>query len=246
MRETRYWQKDNTQGGFWSKCKDQGLSAEQANDGRVLHKYTKPFPGQRWQYKTESLFGLIESCWIDNGMYGEFLKIGLQNSNGVDVLSLPVWKDKVNGRLSVDFRGFAKKVGKVSADSPITLSTLMDTKNPYSWKDPSGKDHTSIPVYILINQGGEFVSSSFEWKDGKYIGVPEVESANVGAKTYYDSTKQNDFFIDIVNKFIHESKGAFEERKNSRGMTPAEQSQEPQTVAVTASAATDDDDDLPW
>jgi hypothetical protein len=246
MRDTRYWKKDNTQGGYWSKCRDQSLNDEQAGDGRVLHKYTKPFPGERWQYKTENLFGNIESIWIDNGQYGEDLKIGLQHEQGVDVLRIPVWRDKSNGKLNTDFKGFAKKIPNISVHSPITLSTWINTKGARTWKDPQGNEHTNIPIYITMQQGGANVASAFEWKDGKYVGIPDAESAKIGDKTYFDYTKQNDFFLDLVNGFISESMEIFESRIASRSSTPAEQEkQEAKNIPVTASVA-DDDDDMPW
>jgi len=246
MRDTRYWKKDNAKGGYWSKCRDQ-ISNEQANDGRVLHKYTKPSPGERWQYTTDKLFGNIESVYIDNGMYGEVLNIGLQNDQGVDVLSVPVWKDKANGKLAVDFKGIAKKIPNISVHSPLSAATWMNHKGAYTFKDPQGNERTIVPIYITMQQGGANVASAFPYEDGKYVGVPEADSAKIGDKTYFDFSKQNDFFVDTVNRFIQDNHATFEERKANRSMTPAEQeSQEPKNIPVTANAADDSDDDLPW
>lgn len=50
-----------------------------------------------------------------------------------------------------------------------------------------------------------------------------------------------------MNRFIQDNHAVFEERKANRSMTPAEQEkQEPKNIPVTANAADDDDDDLPW
>ena len=245
MRDTRYWKKDNTNGGYWSKCRDQNINASEANDGRVLHKYTRPSPGQRWQYTTDNLFGNIESLWIDNGMYGDVLNIGLNHEQGVDVLSVPVWKKE--GKLSTDFKGIAKKVPNISVHSPISISTWTNVKGAYKYKDPQGNEHTSIPIYITMQQGGANIASAFPWENGKYVDIPEAESAKIGDKTYYDYTKQNNFFLDTVNRFIQDNHATFEERKANRSMTPAEQEkQEPKNIPVMAAAADDDDDDLPW
>lgn len=247
MRDTRYWKKDNAKGGYWSKCRDQ-ISNEQANDGRVLHKYTKPSPGERWQYTTDKLFGNIESVYIDNGMYGDVLNIGLNHEQGVDVLSVPLWKGKnPKERLSTDFRGIAKKIPNISVHSPISISTWTNAKGAYNYTDSQGNKITTIPIYITMQQGGANVASAFPYEDGKYVGVPDAESARIGDKTYYDLSKQNNFFLDTVNRFIQDNQSVFEERKANRSATPAEQeSQEPKNIPVTANAADDSDDDLPW
>ena len=243
MRDTRYWNKDNTKGGYWSKCRDQ-ISNDEANDGRVLHKYTRPFPGERWQYTTDKLFGNIESIWIDDNQYGVDLKIGLQHDQGVDVLVIPVWKDKSSEWIHDDFKAFAKKVPNISALSPISLSTWE--KGFKIWKDPQGKEHKRPKFHITAQQGGASISSAFPYENGKYVGIPEAESAQIGDKTYYNYTKQNNFFLDIVNRFIQDNHAVFEERKANRSMTPSEQEkQEPKNIPVMASAA-DDDDDMPW
>ena len=244
MRDTRYWNKDNAKGGYWSKCRDQ-ISNDEANDGRVLHKYTRPFPGERWQYTADKLFGNIESIWIDDNQYGVDLKIGLQNDQGVDVLAIPVWNDKSSGWIHDDFKAFAKKVPNISAHSPISLSTWE--KGFKTWKDPQGNEHKRPRFHITVQQGGASISSAFPYEDGRYVGIPELESTVFKGKTIYDSSAQNDFFLDTVNRFIQDNQSVFEERKASRSVTPAEQeSQEPKNIPVTANAADDSDDDLPW
>ena len=244
MRHTRYWKKDNAKGGYWSKCRDQ-ISDEEANDGRVLHKYTRPFPGQRWQYTTDKLFGNIESIWIDDNQYGVDLKIGLQNDQGIDVLGIPVWHKKSDKWLDDDFKGFAKKIPNLSVHSPITLSTFK--RGLREWKDAQGNEY-SKPIFCnTVQQGGDFIKSAFPYENKKYVGIPPLESTTFKGKTIYDSTAQNDFLIDTVNRFIQDNHAIFEERKANRSMTPAEQEkQEPKNIPVMATAADDDDDDLPW
>ena len=180
-------------------------------------------------------------------MYGEVLNIGLQNDQGVDVLSVPVWKDKANGKLAVDFKGIAKKIPNISVHSPLSAATWINSKGAYTFKDPQGNERTIVPIYITMQQGGANVASAFPYEDGKYVGVPEADSAKIGDKTYFDFSKQNDFFVDTVNRFIQDNQSVFEERKANRSATPAEQeSQEPKNIPVTANAADDSDDDLPW
>ena len=244
MRHTRYWNKDNAKGGYWSKCRDQ-ISDEEANDGRVLHKYTRPFPGQRWQYTTDKLFGNIESIWIDDNQYGVDLKIGLQNDQGIDVLGIPVWHKKSDNWLDDDCKGFAKKIPNLSVHSQITLSTYQ--RGLREWKDAQGNEY-SKPIFCnTVQQGGDFIKSAFPYENKKYVGIPPLESTTFKGKTIYDSTAQNDFLIDTVNRFIQDNHAIFEERKANRSMTPAEQEkQEPKNIPVMATAADDDDDDLPW
>lgn len=234
MLETKYWKKDGTQGGFWSKCKDQVEIA----DGRVLHKYTKPNPGERWQYVSPALAGKPESMYVDEGKFGDALCIGLQHNAGVDVLQIPVWQKK--GVLSTDFKGFAKKLPNLDVTQELVLSTWINAKGARTWKDRSGETRTVIPIYITAQQGGENVKSGFEYKEGEgYIGIPAPEIAELSSGKVYDFTLQNDFFMDLVNKFIADNQYILDETKASRGNTPAE-------VSAAVRAEVDEDDNLPF
>ena len=241
MKETRYWKKINEGGGFWAKCKDQENT--KADDGRQLYKYTKPNPGERWQYEARTFGGDIESFFIREGQYGDQLCIGINSEDRVNVLQIPVWKKE--GALNADFKGFAKKIQNLDIQASIDFSTWTNLKGKREWTDTEGNAHSSIPTYIVVYQDNGALrtstKSAFDYVDSAYVGVPEPETAELGGRTVYDYTIQNKFFIKLVEDFAEQHKELLEERREARESTPAEAA--PKELAT---ASVGGDDDLPF
>jgi len=221
MEDTRYWKKSEL-GGFWSKCRDQDNIS--SSDGRQLYKYTKPIVGERWQHECRQFGGVIESFFIQEGTYGDALCIGIRSNDRVNVLQIPVWKKE--GSLNADFKGMAKKIANININDELDFSTWTNIKGKREWVDKEGSTHTQIPTYIMVYQDNGAMrtstKSAFDYVDGVYVGVPAAETAELGGRTVYDFTTQNEFFIGLIKDFAKEHVGVLEERRNARPNTPAE------------------------
>jgi hypothetical protein len=241
MKNTRYWKKITEGGGFWSKCKDQENT--KADDGRQLYRYTKPNPGERWQYESRTFGGAIESFFIRESQYGAELCIGIASEDRVNVLQIPLWAKE--GKLDQDFKGFAKKVPNLDIQASIDFSTWTNLKGKYEWKDREGNTHSRIPTHIIVYQDNgalrNSVKSAFDYVDGSYVGVPKAESAQLGGKTVYDYTEQNNFFIDLVRGFADKHDEMLKGRRESRASTPAEIE-----TKTEPALSIEDDSDLPF
>lgn len=248
MEETRYWKKIAEGGGFWSYCKDQENT--KSNDGRQLYKYTRPNPGERWQYEAHQFGGVIDSLYIKDGKFGEELCIGVASENRVNVLQIKVWQDKKSdGKLHADFKGFAKKIPNIDINDSIDFKTWTNLKGTREWTDGEGNAHSSIPTHIMVYQDNGAMrtntKAAFDYIDGAYVGIPAPESAEMGGRTVYDFTIQNKFFVDLVESFSAKNDELLKERRENRESTPAEALPNSSPVENELVAA-GVDDDLPF
>lgn len=240
MENTQYWSKKKL--FFASKCQDQtdGL------DGRVLRKYIHPRNKTEesvWEYQRDSFSGLVESFWIRDGEYGKELLLGLQNETNVNVLQFKVTDQK--GNLSKDFVSIAKKIKNIDFNKELIVEIWENHRASEKREDGT----IFVPVYLLFKRdvGERFPKSYpsyFEYDEDLkvYKGLPAVEKTEgFDGKPRYDTSARDRFLYELVEEVLKANESIFEANKNTRPLTPSEQS-----VQATLAGSPDIEEDVPF
>jgi len=222
-RNTRYYKvKEST---FFSPCGKEDQD-ETVKDGREYRHWKRAGEeGKTLGYIEKSLKGFVEYMRLhDDKHSGKELMIGLQTSEGVDVLKIPQNNPKWGG-LHDHVKTLALSWDTIDLEFPVEFSL-------FTKKKASGYD----AVYLNIHQAGRPVWPNYKRLDGiqRFEGVPDtVVSTSYDGTKEYDNKERDKFLFERLGDLIKRVQER--DHKSEREPTPAE-------AAKAAGNAEEEDD----
>lgn len=210
MRETRYYEKKQ-EGKFFARCPRD--SDPDIQDGRFWREWVfgegtaGEKRGKTLGWESERLKGFIESAYIKEFDDRFTFNIGLQNDEGVDVLTV-----ELDTPDSVSVANILRGI-----DLEFPIEVFCKAGAPY--KNKYGK--TVTPQYLAFKQPSGTPDWTYAWDsstkslEGLAPGVTKRHG-----KKIYDFTKRNEAMDKEIREFCE--KVTELNRKDSREQTPAE------------------------